>query len=225
MTINNKTLSTLQGLVTSTSTNEGDFRTGMNDVLAQVNANQEALAIAVSNPQVITTLTSGSSYVVPSDALAIYIRASGGGGGGNIFYYNEPPEGQTQYSSGRGGTGGDTTISNVALSLSITAKGGTGGSVANRQHATGDSGGTVQRGQGAAGGNSRNTISSNTFQASLASSKAPSGNLVSTYINSPSVAGKTLSYSIGAGGVGAYYSYYNQYAESGQPGYIEIWVW
>lgn len=225
MTINNKTLSTLQGLVTSTTTNEGNFRTGMNDVLAQVNANQEALAIAVSNPQVITVLTSGSSYVVPSDALAIYIRASGGGGGGNIFSRTEQGDDPTVYSSGNGGAGGDTTISNVALSLSITAKGGPSGSITNRQHATGDSGGTVQRGQGAAGGNSRNTMTNTQNSESLHSAKAPSGNLVSTYINSSSVAGKTLSYSIGSGGSGANYSNLNATAEAGQSGYIEIWVW
>jgi len=75
MTINGKTLSVVQGLVTATSTNEGNFRTGVGDVLAQVNANQEALAVVVNCPQVVTTLTSGSSYTVPSNAIAIYIRA------------------------------------------------------------------------------------------------------------------------------------------------------
>lgn len=213
MTINNKTLSALQGLVTSTSTNEGDFRTGMNDVLAQVNANQEALAIAVSNPQVITALTSGSSYVIPSNALAIYIRAAGGGRGGTNYYRTED-ESNTYWNAPSGTVGGDTTVSNTALSLSITAKGG--------GQSGSSSGGHVKRDKGGEGGTSvtSGSIPSNWF---LPSSEAENGDLVTTYINSSSVGGKTLSYSIGSGGAGRNQN--SVTAEAGDSGYLEIWVW
>jgi len=218
MTINNKTLATLQGLVSSTATNEGNFRTGMNDVLAQVNANQEGLASSVNNPQVITVLTSGTTYAVPADAVAIYIRASGGGGGGVRFYFASADPSDIYGQTG-GGAGGDTTISNAALSLSITAKGATNG---GGFLATGDSGGFIQRGRGAGGGMSSNTIGGNSAYP-LINKRSGSGNLVSTYINSTGVGGKSLSYSIGAGGAGS--SFGSSSGETGQPGYIEIWVW
>ena len=213
MTINNKSLSTLQGLVTATSTTEGDFRTGMNDILAQVNANQEDLAVAVNNPQVITTLTSGSTYTIPSNALAIYIRAAGGGKGGYKFTRTED-ESNSYYNSFGGANGGDTTVSNTALSLSITAKGGgqTGSS----------SGGTVKLRKGGEGGKGATEGSgfSFWFPFVLGNWYSDNGDLVSTYINSSSVAGKSLSYSIGAGGTPNSNS-----GTAGDTGYLEIWVW
>ena len=215
MTINNKTLSTLQGLVTATSTTEGDFRTGMNDVLAQVNANQEALAINVNNPQVITTLTSGSTYTIPSNALAIYIRAAGGGQGGNKFTRTEQND-QVSYNSFGGGSGGNTTISNTALSLSITAKGG--------GQSGSSSGGTVKIRKGGEGGKgaTEGTGVSFWFPFVLGNWHSDNGDLVSTYINSSSIAGQSLSYSIGAGGA-PNTSYLNSTA--GDTGYIELWIW
>jgi hypothetical protein len=209
--------------VSSTTTTEGNFRTGMNDVLAQVNANQEELALNVTNPQVVTILTSGSSYAIPSNALAIYIRASGGGGGGGRLM-SESGEDGTYYTFASGSAGGNTTISNTALSLSITAKGGPGAKQTYSPHSTGDSGGSVQRGKGASGGATRNDITSTTNVGRLAQGTALSANLVSAYISNSSVGGQTLSYSIGAGGAGAS-GYTNQPAETGQPGYIELWVW
>jgi len=181
----------------------------MNDILAQVNANQEDLAVAVNNPQVITTLTSGSTYTIPSDALAIYIRAAGGGRGGPVFVLVNPEEGPVYISSNGGGQGGTTTVSNTALSLSITAKGGgqTGSS----------SGGTVQKKKGGAGGRSYQQHSG---QYGISIDAGLAGDLVSTYINSSSVAGKSLTYSIGAGGSAG-----GANAEAGDTGYLEIWVW
>lgn len=44
MTINSKTLSTVEGLVTATNTTEGNFRTGLGDALVQVDTNQTAIA-------------------------------------------------------------------------------------------------------------------------------------------------------------------------------------
>ena len=215
MTINNKSLSTLQGLVTATSTTEGDFRTGMNDILAQVNANQEDLAVAVNNPQVITTLTSGSTYTIPSNALAIYIRAAGGGKGGNQYTRTED-DSNTYFNVFGGTNGGDTTVSNTALSLSITAKGG--------GQSGSSSGGDVKIRKGGEGGSGDPVGSSTHFpnwtSHMLSNLYSDNGDLVSTYINSSSVAGKALSYSIGSGGAAS-----SSGGTAGDTGYLEIWVW
>jgi len=219
MTINGKTLSTVQALVTATSTNEGNFRTGVGDVLAQVNANQEALAVVVNCPQVVTTLTSGSSYTVPSNAIAIYIRASGGGGGGGV---QTPGQGDNDPQYPSGGTGGDTTISNGALSLSITAKGGTAGQKTFSGITGGSTGGSVQAGKGAEGGQGR-TGSGGSNITSYPTMNGKSGSLVSTYIKSSTVGGKVLTYSVGAGGAAATGQFLT--AEAGQPGFIELWIW
>lgn len=219
MTINGKTLSVVQGLVTATSTNEGNFRTGVGDVLAQVNANQEALAVSVNCPQVVTTLTSGSSYTVPSNAIAIYVRASGGGGGGG----KRTSVGE-DYLYANGTAGGDTTISNSSISLAITAKGGTAGSFAFSGLAGGSSAspsGSVQTGRGAEGGRGRQDGTASISARADANGKPAA--LASVYIKSSTVGGKVLTYSIGAGGAGATSA--GAAAEAGQPGFIELWIW
>lgn len=221
MTINGKTLSVVQGLVTATSTNEGNFRTGVGDVLAQVNANQEALAVSVNCPQVVTTLTSGSSYTVPSNAIAIYVRASGGGGGGGK---RTSGSGGDEDTYGSGSAGGDTTISNSSISLAITAKGGAAGSFAFSGLAGGSSaspGGSVRQGQGAEGGRGRQDGSHSTSARADANGKPAA--LASVYIKSSTVGGKVLTYSIGAGGAAS--SSAGSGAETGQDGFIELWIW
>ena len=221
MTINGKTLSVVQGLVTATSTNEGNFRTGVGDVLAQVNANQEALAVTVNCPQVVTTLTSGSSYTVPSNAIAIYVRASGGGGGGGKKTSGTGDD-DPVYASGT--AGGDTTISNSSISLAITAKGGAAGSFAFSGLTGGSSAspsGSVQTGRGAEGGRGRRDGSASLSADADANGKPAA--LASVYIKSSTVGGKVLTYSIGAGGAGA--TSQGAAAEAGQPGFIELWIW
>ena len=73
MAINGKTQTTVEGLVTSTTTTEGNFRTGMGDVLTQIDANQVALAGANTFPAFDnnTWISNTTSPVTPS--------ASGGG--------------------------------------------------------------------------------------------------------------------------------------------------
>ena len=220
MTINGKTLSTVQALVTATSTNEGNFRTGVGDVLAQVNANQEALAIAVNCPQVVTTLTSGTSYTIPTGAIAIYIRASGGGGGGGIV--TSDGDDGTSYLSGSAGA--QTTVSNTALSIAMTGAGGPAGTLAFNS-STGSSAaapnGFVQVQGGAAGGRGRSNINSDRHDATMSGRPAA---LASVYIKSSAVGGKVLTYSIGGGGAGAT-GQYGVIAQAGQPGFIELWIW
>lgn len=43
MSINGQTQSQIEALVTSTSTSEGNFRTGLNHIISQVNANQSTV--------------------------------------------------------------------------------------------------------------------------------------------------------------------------------------
>jgi len=219
MTINNKTLSTLQGLVTATTTNEGNFRTGMNDVLAQVNANQEALAISVDCPGVLTTLTGSGSYTIPSGSQAVYIIASGGGGGGAYFQAAFGGNDAIYYN---GTAGGSTTISNSSLGLSITAIGGNRGSFTYAGNLTGSSvtpssNSFIQIGRGSAGGQGRsNEIAANS---SKSDANGRPATLAGVYLKSASVSGKVLSYSVGAGGSAGIT------AESGQPGFIQLWIW
>jgi len=219
MTINNKTLSTLQGLVTATTTTEGNFRTGMNDVLAQVNANQEALAISVDCPGVLTTLTGSGSYTIPSGSQAVYIVASGGGGGGA---YRLLSSGDTDDAYYNGTAGGNTTVSNSSLGLSITARGGNGGSFNYAGNLTGSSvtpssNSFIQIGRGSAGGQGRSSGATN--QTSKSDANGRPATLAGVYLKSASVSGKVLSYSVGAGGSGG------STAESGQPGFIQLWIW
>jgi hypothetical protein len=164
-------------------------------------------------PQVITVLTSGSSYSIPSGAQAVLIRASGGGGSG----------GSSQFSGNyttNGNVGGDTTVSNSTLSISITAKGGasgrgsTGGTASVQ---TGDSGGDVQSAAGAAGG----APGMNNFDISC--SFGGNGNLVTKYVTGSNVGGETLTLSIGGGGSGATAG--STTSAPGQTGFVEIWVW
>jgi len=168
---------------------------------------------AVSYPQVITTLTSGTTYTIPSGAQAILIRASGGGGGGGHRRI-------TNNSSGEGLPGANTTVTNATLGISITAKGGQGGITATgvvyggfMDYLTGDTGGDVQRGKGAGGGSA---YSDNYDTAAFAGRSA---NLVTKYVTGSSVGGQTLTYSIGAGGAGS------AFGKQGETGYIEITVW
>ena len=164
-------------------------------------------------PQVITVLTSGSSYSIPSGAQAILIRASGGGGGGSVWRFSGN-------AAANGVAGSDTTVSNSTLSISVTAKGGNRGIVATSglsDFLTGDSGGDVQEGSGAAGGSSYK----DNFDVDMGDGRP--ANLVTKYVTGSNVGGETLTISIGAGGAGG--SAGGATAATGASGYVEIWVW
>jgi len=164
-------------------------------------------------PQVITVLTSGSSYTIPSDAQAILIKASGGGGGGSVWRFSGN-------AAANGSAGSDTTVSNSTLGISITAKGGNRGIVATSglsDFLTGDSGGDVQEGSGAAGGSSYK----DNFDVDMGDGRP--ANLVTKYVTGSNVGGETLTISIGAGGAGG--SAGGATAANGASGYIEITVW
>jgi len=165
-------------------------------------------------PQVITVLTSGTSYSIPSGAQALLIRASGAGGGGAVR--------DAGNASSDGGTGGATTVSNATLGITISASGGLGG-----QQPEGNSNNYNQMAVSTTG----TTIKAKGAQGSRAhgdnGDRSPynglNGHLVQQYITGPSVGGETLTYSLGSGGTGG--SAAGEVAQDGQDGYIELWVW
>ena len=169
-----------------------------------------------SYPAVIRVLTSGN-YSIPSGSKAILIRASGGGGGG-----------AGRGSGGHiypGGHGGDTTVTNSTLGVSITAKGGQRGNDHENNVAsaprTGSSGGDVLTKAGAAGGSSAHQ--GDNVGDVVSGYDGHPGSLVTKYVIGSNVGGQTLSISYGAGGTG--YSGTTADGAAGNAGYVEVWVW
>lgn len=161
-------------------------------------------------PQVITILSTGSSYTIPASANAVLIRASGGGGGGSHAYSSN--------ARNNGGNGGTTTVTQSALGISISAPGGLGGQQPEgKTHEYNDytgSGGDVLKGQGATG--ARHT--GNNFD--ITPSDGMHGCLVQKFVSGSNVGGKVLSYSIGSGGSAA-----GGAGTGGEKGYVELWIW
>jgi hypothetical protein len=181
---------------------------------------------AVSYPQVITTLTSGTSYTIPSGAQAILIKASGGGGGGSV-HANPGTGGLGTNSVTLGGDGGTTTVSNGTLGIAITAAGGSNGNSLSSDAGTANwfttvgassAGGDILYNAGASGGRS----TTNNFDGGREDGGA--GVLVQKYVTGATVGGQVLSYSIGAGGTATTNGGSIQ-PEAGRSGYIELWIW
>ena len=91
------------------------------NVQTQINTVTTAVNNVAGYPQVITVLTSGTSYAIPSGAQAILIRVAGAGGGGGT---RGPGSGNSALS---GSAAGNTTVTNSTLSVSMDAKGGIAG--------------------------------------------------------------------------------------------------
>jgi len=168
---------------------------------------------AVSYPQVITTLTSGTSYTIPSGAQAVLIKASGGGGGGSVWRFSGNL-------AANGVAGGDTTVSNGTLGIAVTAKGGNRGIISTgglSDFLTGDAGGNILEGYGAAGGSSYK----DNYDVDMGDGRP--ANLVQKYVTGATVGGQVLTYSIGAGGAGGSVS--GATAADGASGFLELWIW
>lgn len=200
--------------------------TGTNNtqLMTPLRVAQSIAANIVGYPQVITTLTSGTSYTIPSGAQAILIRASGGGGGGAV-HANPGTGGLGTNSFTQGGAGGATTVANATLGISVSAPGGSrgsvGGSMSTSEWHTNQgtpSGGDVFWNAGASGGRT----TGNNFDNSQEDGGA--GCVVQKYVTGATVGGKTLTYSLGAGGTATTNGGSIQ-PEPGRPGYIEITVW
>ena len=181
---------------------------------------------AVSYPQVITTLTSGTSYTIPSGAQAVLIKASGGGGGGSV-HANPATGGLGTNSVTVGGDGGTTTVNNGTLGIAITAAGGphgtnlgSGADTSNWFTNVGASsaGGDILYNAGASGGRTM----TNNFDGG--SQDGGNGVLVQKYVTGSLVGGQVLSYSLGAGGTATTNGGSIQ-PEAGRAGYIELWIW
>jgi hypothetical protein len=177
-----------------------------------LNTSVSSLSTSVSNvntyPMDVRVLTGTSTYTVPAGAKAILIKASGGGGGGSYHIYPT--------SGGNGGTGGTTYVTNAALGIAVVATGGGGGRYSGAgvsPFVGGSSGGDIQLGAGAAGGDS--------YKANwdISAHGGRSGNQVTKYVKSSSVGGRAISISYGAGGSAA------SSASAGAGGFVEIWVW
>lgn len=181
---------------------------------------------AVSYPQVITTLTGGTSYTIPSGAQAVLIKASGGGGGGAV--HSNPASGGLGLNSVTlGGDGGTTTVSNGTLGIAITAAGGPNGNSLSSDAGTANwfttvgassAGGDILYNAGASGGRT----TTNNFDGGR--SDGGNGVLVQKYVTGATVGGQVLSYSLGAGGTATTNGGSIQ-PEAGRAGYIELWIW
>lgn len=197
--------------------------TNNTELMTPLRVSQSIAANAVSYPQVITVKTSGN-YTIPSNAQAVLIKASGGGGGGAVVGSRD----NSTYSDA-GDDGGNTTVSNATLSISVTADGGKGGAGTNgattAQSGTSTGGDIIVAG-GAFGGhghfNQRNSVSG-----TISAEDGYAGDMVVKYVTGASVGGETLTISYGSGGAGGSVSdgIAAYTASNGQAGYVEIWVW
>jgi len=188
--------------------------TNNTELMTPLRTAQSVFENAIIYPKIVTILQSGTSYVLPSTARAVLIRASGGGGGGSA--YNP-----TFATAADGFTGGTTTVTNATLGINIVAEGGARGVNTTNETAilNASSGGDVLRGSGAAGGSgdAGNNTTANR-------SNGRPANLVSKYIiDGTNVGGATLTYAIGAGGAGGTSS--GTSGEAGMTGFVEIWAW
>lgn len=155
--------------------------------------------------------TSSSTFAVPSGTKKLIIRASGGGGGGaNIV--------PGSYSVQNGSDGGDTTVTQATLGISITAKGGNKGLAGENTGAsggfkTGSTGGTVLNGGGSNGGQPGG------HSGSIGSGHSGgSGSLVVAELDNPTT--ETISFTVGAGGAAGNASY----STAGTGGFVEFLV-
>ena len=213
-------LNTLDGITATTA--ELNLLDGVTATTTEINyldgvtSNiQTQLGNISSYPAAIRVLTSGN-YTIPSGAKAVLVRASGGGGGGS-----------GRGSGGHvypGSHGGDTTVTNSTLGISITAKGGQRGnddeSGSGASARTGSSGGDIRYKAGADGGSS--VFAGNNVGDVVGGYDGHAGSLVTKYVTNSSAGGQVLSISYGAGGAG-----YNgtQDGARGENGFVEIWVW
>lgn len=188
--------------------------TGTNntELMTPLRVKQSIAENAIGYPASINVYAPGTTSVsIPSGRQALLINAAGGGGGGGT---RGPGSGNTAYN---GSVGGNTTVTNSSLGISITAKGGAAGNgdgTYSGPFSTGDSGGDVRQGMGGTGG-----ASSGNFD--ITGHDGRNGNLVTKFVSGSSVGGKTLSMSIGAGGAAAS----PDDPQDGANGWVEIWTW
>jgi len=155
--------------------------------------------------------TSSSTFAVPTGTKKLIIRASGGGGGGACVIPGS-------FSNQNGSDGGDTTVTQVTLGISVTAKGGNKGLAGENTGAsggfkTGSTGGTVLDGGGSNGGQPGGHSG-----AVGSGHSGGSGSLVVVELDDPTT--ETISFTVGAGGAPGNASY----STAGTGGFVEFLV-
>jgi len=129
MTINNKTLTTVENLVTSPTTTEGNFRIGVGDALIELNNLNENAST--------TGISCSKEYIYPGDFtwtapsnLKIMVQCAGGGGGGGAAAEDDTSN-QRAIASGGSGGGYSRIIMDVTTGTQIDLTVGAGGSTAS----------------------------------------------------------------------------------------------
>jgi hypothetical protein len=180
MAINGKTQTTVEGLVTSPTTTEGNFRTGLGDIITQVNANDEVTAnlsteqtreyglirdLRAGNWNYITRVQNSFSAAtklamfgstVTERAGRYRFMVVGAGGGGRA------QDGNTHWGGGAGGmvafdyvwdgvTAPTWTVGDGALRLDTSAGGNTTMTLSNGVVLTGNGGGSGYSSRGTGG--------------------------------------------------------------------------
>jgi len=169
MSINGKTLTAVNDLLTSTTTTQANFQTGLNDIAFQVNANEVQLQ---NFPlfQEVHLFGSNGTLTMPSGHTRALVFLSGGGGGGARGGAEDLPRGGA---AGKGfglitgvtpGSSNSITIGNGGSAGTGDSNGGTGG--------TSSAFGFNASGGGGATWNQSNTGSSGSFTSSGGATRA-----------------------------------------------------
>jgi hypothetical protein len=196
---------------TGVTSTEFDYLDG---VTSSIQTQLDSLDTSIDNKTALkdyALYTSSGSFTVPSNTKKLIIKASGGGGGGGSIN----PSGYTAQS---GSNGGDTSVTQSTLGISISAKGGRAGKAGENTSSTGgfvtgSTGGTVLNGGGSPGGNAGG------HSGSVGSGHdGGPGSLVVAELTDPS--SQSISFTIGSGGAAGNSSY----STPGAGGWVEFWV-
>lgn len=165
------------------------------------------------------TLTSGTSYTVPTGALYLNVTLYGGGGGAGGCQANTGGNG----ASSNGSSGGSTTFTGAT-----SASGGSGGARQNNGaggNAQSTGTGTAATANSGLGGESAEYLcySGGGVPFNFTSGKGMDGNVVSSTLSS--TPGGTIAYAIGASGGGGSGNTSGVDGGSGGSGKIDIEYW
>lgn len=133
MTINNKTLTTVENLVTSPTTTEGNFRIGVGDALIELNNLNENASDGI-NCSTEYIYPGDFTWIAPSN-VKIMVQCAGGGGGGGATAEDDTSN-QRAIASGGSGGGYSRIIMDVTTGTQIDLTVGAGGNAASASSAS-----------------------------------------------------------------------------------------
>ena len=169
----------------------------------------------VTPKRTVVTLTSGTSWTVPTGVTAVNVTLFGAGGGSGGVCTSDS-------TATSGGTGGTTTFTGAT-----SASGGAGSSALNRSVTNSpvlnyaSLAGTANRGIGAFGASGSTYFSGAYIPGS--SGNAQDGQVISSYIST--TPGASISYAIGAGGTAGAAGNGGLAGAAGGAGLVEIEYW